>query len=200
MELREAPLTTGHVFIATSLDGFIARKDGAIDWLPGLDSDPGENYGYDAFIASVDGLVMGRNSFEKVLEFGEWPYPKPVMVMSRTLDPSTLRADLRDKVEISSASPRALMDELAGRGWRRVYVDGGQVIQSFLREGLIADMVVTRVPVLLGEGLPLFGPLASDVALEHIETRSYPSGLVLSRYAIRQDGDIQSPPVKSGKL
>lgn len=92
-------MITGHVFIATSLDGFIARKNGGIDWLPGLDSDPGESYGYDDFIASVDGLVMGRNSFEKVLEFGEWPYPKPVMVMSRTLDGGSIRPDLAGKVE-----------------------------------------------------------------------------------------------------
>ncbi len=177
-------MITGHVFIATSLDGFIARADGAIDWLPGLDSDPGENYGYDDFIASVDGLVMGRNSFEKVLEFGDWPYPKPVIVMSTTLDPSEVRADLAGKVEVSSSSPRALMDELAARGWKRAYVDGGRVIQSFLREGLIRDMVVTRVPVLLGEGLPLFGPLPGDIRLAHVETRAYPSGLVQSRYAV----------------
>jgi dihydrofolate reductase len=183
---REAHLITGHVFIATSLDGFIARKDGGIDWLPGLDSDPGESYGYDDFIASVHGLVMGRNSFEKVLEFGEWPYPKPVVVMSRTLDGGSLRPDLAGKVEFSRKDSSELMDELAERGWRRVYVDGGQVIQSFLREDLIADIVVTRVPVLLGEGLPLFGPLAADIVLDHVETRSYPSGLVQSRYVVKQ--------------
>jgi dihydrofolate reductase len=177
-------LITGHVFIATSLDGFIARPDGGIDWLPGLDSDPGESYGYNDFIASVDGLVMGRGSFEKVLEFPEWPYPKPVVVLSQSLDPSSLREDLRDKVEFSSLAPVDLMRSLAGRGWSRVYVDGGKVIQSFLREGLIADMVITRVPVLLGQGLPLFGPLDGDVALAHQETRAYPSGLVQSRYSI----------------
>lgn len=177
-------MTTGHVFIATSLDGFIARRDGAIDWLPGLDSDPGENYGYDDFIASVDGLVMGRNSFEKVLEFDPWPYPRPVVVLSRSLDPSAVPPALAGKVEISPLPPRALMQSLADRGWTRAYVDGGKVIQSFLRAGLIADMVITRVPVLLGEGLPLFGPLEGDIALRHLETRAYPSGLVRSRYAI----------------
>lgn len=177
-------MTTGHIFIATSLDGFIARPDGAIDWLPGLDSDPGENYGYDAFIASIDGIVMGRNSFEKVLSFGEWPYPKPLVVLSRALDASSLREDLKGKVEFSSLSPVDLMKSLAERGWSRVYVDGGQVIQSFLRERLIADMVLTRVPLLLGKGLPLFGPLDSDVTLSHVETRAYPSGLVQSRYIV----------------
>jgi dihydrofolate reductase len=175
---------SGHVFIATSLDGFIARPDGSIDWLPGLDSDPGESYGYDAFMASVDGLVMGRKSFEKVLSFSEWPYPKPVVVLSRSLAASSLREDLRGKVEFSSLAPAELMRDLARHGWRRVYVDGGQVIQSFLREGLISDMVITRVPVLLGEGLPLFGPLDADINLRHDETRAYPSGLVQSRYSI----------------
>lgn len=175
---------SGHVFIATSLDGFIARTDGGLDWLPGLDAYPGEDYGYDAFMASVDGLVMGRNTFEIVLAFGEWPYPKPVIVLSRTLDASSLRADLKDKVEFSSLAPRELMRDLALRGWSRVYVDGGRVIQSFLREGLIADMAITRVPVLLGQGLPLFGSLEGDIKLRHEETRGYPSGLVSSRYII----------------
>lgn len=157
-------MTTGHVFIATSLDGYIARADGRIDWLP-LEADPGEDYGYHAFMESVDGLVMGRNTFETALGFGEWPYRKPVVVMSRTLAGSGPRADLKAKVEISRQSPRQLMDELAARGWRRVYVDGGMVIQSFLREGLIADIVLTRIPILLGEGRPLFGGPAKDVEL-----------------------------------
>lgn len=177
-------MITGHVFIATSLDGFIARPDGSIDWLPGLESDPGENYGYDAFLESVDGLVIGRGSFEKVLEFGDWPYPKPVVVLSRSLKHATLRPDLRGKVEFSALAPRELMDSLAERGWSRVYVDGGRIIQAFLRERLIADMVVTRVPVLIGDGLPLFGPVERDIRLTHRQTRSYPSGLVQSRYSV----------------
>lgn len=177
-------MVTGHVFIATSLDGFIARPDGSLDWLPGLESDPGGDYGYGDFIASVDGLIMGRHSFEKVQEFDPWPYPKPVIVLSRSMDASAVRADLRDKVEISTLDPRSLMERLAGRGWKRAYVDGGKVIQSFLREGLVSDMVITRVPVLLGEGLPLFGPLGGDIELKHLETRGYASGLVQSRYAV----------------
>ena len=174
----------GHVFIAISLDGYIARRDGAIDWLPGLDSDPGENYGYDAFISSIDGIVMGRSTYEKVLGFEEWPYTKPVVVLSGSMDNSSLKDELKSEVEFSSQSPRDVMRSLAERGWRHVYVDGGRVIQSFLREGLIADMVITRVPVLLGEGLPLFGPVESDVKLTHAETRAYPSGLVQSKYIV----------------
>jgi dihydrofolate reductase len=175
-------MTTGHVFIATSLDGYIARPDGGIDWLP--QADPDETYGYDDFAASIDGLVIGRGSFEKVLTFDEWPYTKPVIVMSRSLDPASLRHDLRDKVEVSRHQPRELMDTLSRRGWARAYIDGGRLIQSFLQEGLIADIVITRVPVLLGQGLPLFGALDRDITLEHVQTRSYPSGFVQSRYTI----------------
>jgi len=177
-------MTSGHVFIATSLDGFIARPDGAIDWLPEPESDPGETYGYDRFMASVDGLVMGRNTFEKALTFGAWPYSKPVVVMSRTLEPGSLPEDLEGQVEVSTLSPEALMHDLADRGWRRAYIDGGRIIQSFLRAGLITDMIVTRVPVLLGAGLPLFGEVDGDIRLRHAETRPYPSGLVQSRYLV----------------
>jgi dihydrofolate reductase len=176
-------MVTGHVFIATSLDGFIAREDGGIDWLP-MQADPGEDYGYQAFMDSVDGLVVGRHSFEKVLSFGEWPYPKPAVVMSSVLDGRMIRDDLKDKLEISNASPAALLQQLGVRGWKRVYVDGGQLIQSFLKAGLIADMVITRVPILLGKGRPLFGPVGDDIDLRHVETRAYPSGLVQSRYEI----------------
>ena len=176
-------MITGHVFIATSMDGFIAREDGGIDWLP-LVPEPGEDWGYDRFMDSVDGLVVGRHSFETVLSFGEWPYPKPAVVMSRTLDGSQIREELKGKLEITDASPEMLMQRLAARGWKRVYVDGGQLIQSFLRAGLISDLIITKVPVLLGKGRPLFGPLEQDIKLSHVETHAYPSGLVQSHYAV----------------
>ncbi|MFO1183291.1 MAG: dihydrofolate reductase family protein [Bauldia sp.] len=174
---------TGHVFIAASVDGFIARSDGDIAWLdryaPGM-----EDHGYDAFMAGIDGLVMGRGTFEKVLTFGGWPFAKPVTVLSDTLREKDLRGDLAGKVRVSALAPREAMAKFAADGWRRVYVDGGKVIQSFLREGLIADMTVTRIPVLLGDGIPLFGSLPADVALRHVATRAFPSGLVQSTYAI----------------
>lgn len=179
-------MITGHVFIAASLDGFIARRDGGIDWLMEHAAE-GEDYGYDAFMAAVDGLVMGRGSFEKVLTFDEWPYRKPVVVMSRTMKDADVPERLRGKVRISNSSPQALMDELEREGWRRVYVDGGKVIQSFLAEGLIEDMVLTRIPVLIGDGLPLFGPTERDIALQHLETKAFPSGLVSSRYRLATD-------------
>lgn len=174
-------MTTAHVFIGTSLDGFIARLNGDLDWMTGPSG--GDDYGYADFFGSVDAIVMGRGTYEKVLTFGAWPFDKPVMVASRTLTQAELRADLAERVEVTSDSPRAILEAAAARGWSRVYVDGGKLIQSFLREGLIADMIVSRLPVLIGEGLPLFGPIEGDLKLTHVETRSYPSGLVQSRYA-----------------
>lgn len=176
-------MITGHVFIATSLDGFVARASGALDWLMKQPTE-GEDHGYDAFMASVDGLVMGRGSFEVVRTFDEWPYAKPVVVMSRTLGQDDVPAALADRVTLTQLDPVGVMAMLDGQGWRRVYVDGGKVVQSFLRDGLIADMTLTRIPILLGDGLPLFGSLDRDVDCEHLDTRTFPSGLVTSRYRI----------------
>ena len=176
-------MITGHVFIATSLDGFIARKDGTIDWLLSRD-DPAEDHGYQDFIKDMDGLVMGRGSFEGVAAFDPWPYDKPVIVLSKTLAASPVPAHLVGRVRFLDMTPTATMEMLAMEGWRRVYVDGGQIVQSFLREGLIADMVVTQVPVLIGEGRPLFGPIAGDIPLTHVMTKAFPSGLVQSLYRV----------------
>lgn len=176
-------MTFGHVFIATSLDGFIARLDGDIEWLHHIDS-KGEDHGYEAMIEAVDGIIMGRNTFEKVLRFSEWPYSKPVIVLSGSLNSDDLPDTLRSEVEVSSATPKALTEVLKQRGWRRAYIDGGQVIQSFLREGLVATLQIARIPRLIGQGVPLFGALESDIILEHIETQSFPSGLISSVYRI----------------
>ena len=152
-------MTTGHVFIATSLDGFIARRDGDLDWLLKYSAE-GEDNGFAAMMASVDGLIMGKGTFQKVLSFDqEWPYEKPVVVMSRSLKDADIPDYLSGRVRLSDAMPKALMNQLSAEGWNRAYVDGGNVIQSFLAEGLIEDILLTRVPVLIGEGLSLFGPV-----------------------------------------
>lgn len=176
------------VYIAASLDGFIARENGDLDWLPGAAGEAGqEDYGYQAFISTVDVLVMGRSTFEKVLTFGDWPYTgKAVVVLSHGL--LAIPEKLASGVEASSLAPRALLDELDRRGLRHAYVDGGRTIQGFLREGLIDELTVTTVPVLLGGGIPLFGPLTQDIRLRHLETRAYPNGLVQNRYALRPAG------------
>lgn len=173
----------GHVFIATSVDGFIARSDHALDW---LERQPvaGEDHGYDAFVARMDGIVMGSESFRKVSSFDEWPYALPVIVMSSSLTDADIPASLQDKIHLSNETPRALMSRLEDDGWQAVYVDGGAVIRSFLREGLISEMTITRVPVLLGEGRALFGPLEADLDLKLLSTTTYPSGLVSTRYSL----------------
>lgn len=180
-------MTKGHVFIATSLDGFIAREDGSIDWLerPGLEQ---EDHGYDGFIAQMDGLVMGRGCYEMVRSFAHWPYDKPVIVLSTQLAGTEPPDELRDRVWFTDISPTDLMDALDSEGWNNVYVDGGKVVQSFLRDGLIDEMVVTRLPVLIGAGRPLFGALPDDQEIVHVDTKIYPSGLTQSHYRVPRAG------------
>ena len=176
-------MITGHIFIATSLDGFIARSDGDIAWLLERDN-ANEDHGYDAFIADIDIIVMGRGTFEKMQDIRPWPYSRPVVVLSSSMRESELPDDLADKVRIANRAPDEAMHMLEMEGNRKVYVDGGLLIQSFLRAGLIADMVITTVPVLLGEGRRLFGKVAADISLRHEGTKSFPSGLVQSHYRV----------------
>ena len=168
------------VFIGTSVDGFIARTDGKLDFLP---ADGGEPHGYNEFFATVDALVIGRKTFETVLAFPEWPYgDKPVVVLSsRALD---LRRAPRS-VEQMQGSPREIVAKLDVRGIGHAYIDGGVTIQGFLREGMIQRLIITRVPVLIGQGIPLFGSLAKDIQLEHVQTWHYASGLVKTEYRVR---------------
>ena len=178
--------STASVYIATSLDGFIAREDGNLDWLH-FDSG-GEDYGFHAFMSTVDTLLMGRKTYETVLAFGEWPYDKPVVVWSRTLRGGDVPAHLAGKVAITSGDPKSVLDRLAASGVRHVYVDGGQTIQAFLRAGLIQELTISHIPVLIGAGIPLFGALDSDIRLIHMETKAFASGLVQSRYRVAPTG------------
>jgi len=177
-------MVTTHVFIAVSLDGYIARQDGDIGWLLQRD-DPTEDHGYAAFIADKEWIVMGRGSYEKVLTFEAWHYDRPVLVLSRQLADTPVPEALKRKVQFSRRTPKEVLNDLAAQNVKRVYIDGGQVIQSFLREGLVADMVITTVPVLLGSGKPLFGSLPGDIDLTLLSSRSYASGLVQSHYRVR---------------
>ncbi|AWI08408.1 dihydrofolate reductase family protein [Ereboglobus luteus] len=168
------------VFIAASLDGFIARKNGDIDWLP---SPSGEDHGYEALMRSVDALVMGRHTFEKMLTFDEWFYgDKRIVVLSSK--PVVIPDRISAHVESMTGSPNEIIARLTGRGYRHLYVDGGVTIQRFLSDGLVNRLIITWIPVLIGRGIPLFGPLTRDVHLKHRATRSYPSGLVQSEYEV----------------
>jgi dihydrofolate reductase len=173
---------TASVFVGASVDGFIARTDGGLDWLP---AGGGEPHGYDEFMAGVDAIVIGRNTFEIVLGFDPWPYgdKRVVVLSSRPLDLSAVRGG---RVEQRAGDPATIIAELAADGAPNLYIDGGITIQRFLRAGLIERLIVTRVPVLIGEGIPLFGSLDRDIRLSHVATRSYPSGLVQSDYRIGQ--------------
>lgn len=176
-------MTSGHVFIATSVDGFIARADGDIGWLLERD-DPTEDHGYTDFIADKDVIVMGRGSYEKAMSSGTWPYDLPVVVLSKQLTGTPVPDSLQGKVRFSDLTPSQTMEELAHQNVLKVYVDGGQVVHSFLRHGLVVDMVITTVPVLIGAGKSLFGTLPQDIDLTLISSRIFPSGLVQSTYRI----------------
>ena len=168
--------TVCSVFVGTSLDGFIARRNDSFDFLP----DDCEPHGFEEFMASVDALVMGRNTYDVVAPFESWPYgDKPVFVLSnRPLPPAPAGA----VVERLTGEPSEVVAEMGRRGVGHVYVDGGITIQAFIRAGLVHRIVVTRVPVLIGSGIPLFGELDGDVRLRHVATRAFPSGLVQSEY------------------
>jgi dihydrofolate reductase len=173
------------VFIGTSVDGFIARPNGDLDFLP---AGGGEPHGYNEFMASVDALVIGRNTFETVLAFPEWPYgsKRVVVLSSRPLDFSTIGSvsERGGVVEQMAGPPPEIVAKLAASGVKHIYVDGGITIQRFLRAGLVHRLTITRVPVLIGEGIPLFGSLPRDVRLRHVATQHYPSGLVKSEYEV----------------
>src|SRR5208337_4445633 len=124
----EGTSMTVSVFIGTSVDGFIARPNGELDFLP---PGGGEPHGYDEFIASVDAIVIGRKTFEKVLTFGAWPYgeKRVVVLSSRTLDLSAVSGGV---VEQMGGTPAEIVSRLSTTGARHLYIDGGVTIQRFL--------------------------------------------------------------------
>ncbi len=172
------------VYIATSLDGFIARPNGAIDWLTGADSAPhGDDYGYQAFMETVDTMVMGRHTFDLAVTFAAWPYRgKRVVVLSRT--PPAIPQPLADEVSWLALPPQQVVERLAAQGATHLYIDGGKTIQGFLQAELIDELIITRLPILIGAGIPLFGPIPRDIHLKHNETRQFENGFVQSRYTI----------------
>ena len=169
------------VFIACSLDGFIARQDGSVDWLP--DPEEGEDFGFGEYVGDTDVLVLGRATYETVLGFPVWPYgERTVVVLTHDPDPVLERA--AETVEFDRGTPEEILERLEQRGFRHAYVDGGRTVQAFLNAGCVDRLVITRVPVVLGTGLPLFGPTEREIPLRHERTRSFPNGLVQSAYTV----------------
>lgn len=174
------------VYIATSLDGFIARDEGALDWLDEANTtvSEGEDCGFQTFMDSVDTLIMGRKTYEKVLSLGQWPYGEtPVVVLSRKS--ISFPSSLPDTVTHSSESPQDLLARLSNEGEKHVYVDGGNTIQGFLSVGLIDEITVTVIPVILGGGIPLFTSLDKEIKLTHVQTTMYDFGFVQTTYSVK---------------
>ena len=169
-----------YVYIATSLDGFIAASDEGLEWLEAIDNPEQSDYGYSEFIKSIDSIVIGRNTFKQVLTFGQWVYNKPVFVLSNSL--KKLPEHLLGKAEIVCGDIKELITQLNQKGYNNLYIDGGRVIQSFLQEDLIDEMIITRVPIILGKGIPLFGELEKHLQFRHKKTEIYNNTLVKSHY------------------
>lgn len=167
------------MYVVTSLDGFIATKDGGIDWLSEIPNPKKSDYGFSAFMSGVDALVMGRNTFDKVVTLSRWPYDRPVFVLSHTL--KEIPEELVGKAEIIGGPIKKIVKHLRQRGYCHLYVDGGRVIQSFLEADAIDEMILTQVPILLGDGIPLFGQLSQRLAFRHKNTKVY-GNLVQSHY------------------
>tara|TARA_R110000868_G_scaffold383578_7_gene650649 strand:+ start:270 stop:824 length:555 start_codon:yes stop_codon:yes gene_type:complete len=174
---------TCSVFIATSLDGFIARPNGDVDWLDYSEYVlEGENFGYYEFMDSIDALIMGSNTYEKVLTFGEWHYSKPVFVLSSRKFETPIH--LTNKVFFLNGELPEVLTELQSRGYHSFYIDGGKTIQLFLKQELINQLIITQIPILLGDGIPLFGNLKSEIKLKLISSQGYKNGFVKSSYEI----------------
>lgn len=172
------------VFIAISLDGYIAREDGGIDWLMKANelAPEGEDGGYCAFISSVDTIIIGRHSYDMVKTFNPWPYTLPVIVLSSR--PIDIPDSLKGTVSTSSETPMELKKRLSAQGCKHLYIDGGVTIQRFLRAGCIDELVITVVPILLGAGRRLFGELEKDAHLQLVKSHQLGGGFVQMHYKL----------------
>ncbi|MDW3647154.1 MAG: dihydrofolate reductase family protein [Bacteroidia bacterium] len=169
------------VFIAKSLDGYIADKQGELDWLHAIPNPDQHDMGYNDLIAEIDAIVMGRTTFDVVCGFGgEWPYSKPVFVLSNSL--KEVPEGLKEKVSILAGSPQEILGKIHELGYHKLYIDGGRTVQNFLSEDLIDELRITTIPILLGGGFPLFGDLPKPLAWEHIESKVFLKQIVQNSY------------------
>ena len=169
------------VFIASSLDGYIADKDGGLDWLKSIPNPDNLDMGWVNFIDRIDALVMGRKTFEKVCSFDcEWPYSKPVFVLRNSL--KSIPEGYAEKAEPINGSLSEVIEKIHQRGHKHLYIDGGITVQSFLKEDLIDELIITIIPILLGGGTPLFGELSDQMEFEHVKTEVFLNAIVQNHY------------------
>ena len=172
---------TNKVFIARSLDGYIADINGGLDWLNMVPNPDHLDLGYEKFIQSVDAIVMGRSTFALVSGFDmEWPYPIPVFVLSNSL--KSIPEDLENKVALVSGSLNEILEQIPNKGYNQLYIDGGLTVQNFLKEDLIDELIITTIPILLGGGIPLFGELPEAMEFEHVKSELFLNALVQDSY------------------
>lgn len=171
---------SNYVYIAQSLDGYIADRDGGIDWLLEIPNPEDSDFGFSEFMNRIDAVVMGRKTFESVMGFDMWIYTKTVYVISASL--KSLPEKYRDKAALLNLEPRQIIDTLKKDGMENLYIDGGALIQSFLAQDLIDELIITTIPILLGGGIPLFGELQNSLRFRHIKTEVLIDLLVKNYY------------------
>ncbi len=168
------------VYIATSLDGYIAGPDGELDWLMNYPNPEKSDFGFGKFIKKIDALIMGRKTYEKVLSFGTWPYPKPVFVLTSTL--REIPEHLEGKVELVNGDLRSIVNDLNDRWFKNIYIDGGQTVQSFMQADLVDELIIARIPIVLGGGIPLFGKLDHPQHFELVDHEKFKNGITKTSY------------------
>jgi dihydrofolate reductase len=169
------------VYIATSLDGYIADKDNGIDWLHSIPNPENSDFGFHEHMNNVDALVMGRNTLDLVLSFeGEWPYNKPVFVLSHSM--TAVPHGYESKIFLIKGELKAIVEDLNGKGFNNLYIDGGITIQHFLKEDLIDEMIITTIPILLGGGISLFGQLDTPINFRCTKTERLINALCKSHF------------------
>ncbi|GGP71057.1 dihydrofolate reductase family protein [Shewanella saliphila] len=180
------------VYIATSVDGFIAKNDGSVDWLHAAgntDADMGDqaDMGMAEYMASVDCLIMGRKCMETISNMNltpeQWPYGDTrIIVLSNTVKQAP--DNVKDKIEMYAGDLQALVTKLESEGHQHAYIDGGTTIQAFINLQLINEMTITHAPVLLGKGIPLFGTTIKDIKLEQAQATAFANDFVQVKYTV----------------
>ena len=169
------------VFIATSLDGYIAGVNNEIDWLHAIPNPDNIDMGFNDHMNNIDAIIMGRNTFELVDNMDcDWPYSKPVFVLTNTLN--SVKDELRDKVFLVNGAIQDVLSQIKDKGYEELYIDGGLTIQSFLKEDLIDDMIITTIPILLGDGISLFGKLNKSIEYRCVRSQNYANGICQNHF------------------